>query len=357
MGFVAARMECASLHSGSPPEAPSSVSKRSRDEDADDGANKVLRPHLSGAVSAGMPVGHPRSAISGCARTTAEAEETFLFVDAMCGQLDELKRVLSNTTAKVQADRETIVSLQSERDRLRAHISELQAASMHAAASPSGRPQPVGARKPRGVASVGKQAQNSSVIVLDSDDEMADTHTHTQQELDAAEEETRQEPDDQIRDSSQVPSQAAGGREGGGNGSVSSSNDTRPAEDEELVFVSSTGELAGDLPHPRNLCPRHKFWAVGDNMENVPADKAAQNRNYCENCYCFLCDVHSSSCRTWSTDNGLSHCNAHAGVKVCKELRAVFRHGLAISPKLEELLCPPSMSMKLSIEGLLKIHR
>jgi hypothetical protein len=56
------------------------------------------------------------------------------------------------------------------------------------------------------------------------------------------------------------------------------------------VFVSASGGLGGDLPHPRSLCPSHKFWAAPDNMDNVPADKEAQNQLRCENCYCYICD-------------------------------------------------------------------
>ena len=33
--------------------------------------------------------------------------------------------------------------------------------------------------------------------------------------------------------------------------------------DEEIVFVSSSGGLGGDLPHPRALCPFEKFEPLG----------------------------------------------------------------------------------------------
>ena len=262
---------------------------------------------------------------AGQARVCGKEEEESLFVDALCGQLDELRRGLEFAHLKVQADRATIAELQRERDLLCVQVGELQAAGGENASAESVRQpgtsvastpreassEPSGERdagkQPREAAAKGKQLaqKNDSVIVLDSDDEMAEQEPGCD----------GRPPPEAAAGASEEAERHAQGHDAGG----SSSSTTRPTEDDELVFVSSTGELGGDLPHPRNLCPLHKFWAAGDNLENIPAEKEAQNRSYCDNCYCYLCDVLSCKCATWSTgSNWLSHCNAHAGIKVCK---------------------------------------
>lgn len=303
----------------------------------------------------------PEAACSKVARPRVHDSPDYRQLDelvmALRGQLEQAKCTIS-------ANNRELNSLRAERDLLKLELQALRTAPVASMANSAARSQERqsamqannggGAAAPGGGSSNCKNKQtgtHSSVIVLDSDGETEqpaeevnddDASMHTSGDASSL---------DNPRARSQVDA------EGEGEEKEMSESGAKTTEDEELVFISSSGELGGDLPHPRNLCPRWKFFPVGDSIEKVPADKEEANRKCCKNCYCFLCDVNSSECRRWSTGNRswLSHCNAHAGVKVCKELRSVFRHGLAVSPRIEDVLRPNCM--KLGVEELLKVHR
>jgi len=64
-------------------------------------------------------------------------------------------------------------------------------------------------------------------------------------------------------------------------------------DDDDVTFVGRTGALAlVDFPHARENCAQH-LWKPGS------------ERTYCENCYCFVCDIPASTCREWE-----QHCKA-----------------------------------------------
>jgi hypothetical protein len=286
--------------------------KRAREDDADDSdacshsaCRRCLAPQESGA-----------------------AAEEGLFYGACCSQLEELRRLLQDAHSSIK-------KLQAERDCLRVRVSELQRCLRSAGSSARG-----------GTALRQSEGANSSVICLDSDDE-CDQGTPA--------------------NTASTTGEGALASVGSGNGgapSVEKSeakeakntvSEQRPIDEEELVFVGASGELGGDLPHPRNLCPHHKFCASKD-IDKVPADSHEQNKNFCSNCYCYLCDVNASKCTQWSRNSSLSHCNAHADVVVWKELRGVFRHGLVSNPALEDALGVAVASSR-DLKGLLQMHR
>ena len=307
------------------------------------GQASARRPPALRLSSAGQACGGRPAA--GAAQAASEGE-TALFLDACCGQLEELARLLMGARAH-------IASLQAENRRLKGERARADAGSRAPppAAAPSHPRSPsrtAGDRKPAASASAG-------VIVLDSEEEDGEAEgcaSHASSEEGRAEQHAgpaRRGGDDAGPETMQ--GQGAGVAATAGE---HANGEAVPAEDEELVFVSASGGLGGDLPHPRSLCPRNKFWAAPDSMENVPADKEAQNLRCCDNCYCYLCDRKGSECRRWSTGSGLSHCNAHSGIKICKELRAVFRHGLVVSPAIEDALRPVADNMKSATDGILK---
>ncbi len=95
--------------------------------------------------------------------------------------------------------------------------------------------------------------------------------------------------------------------------------------DDELIFVSATAQLGGDLPHPRSLCPKEKFHPSSSNMPE--ADRGEANARICRLCYCYLCDVEAKDCARWQPADG-GHCNAHSGEESWKQLRTVYKKGL-----------------------------
>ena len=70
-------------------------------------------------------------------------------------------------------------------------------------------------------------------------------------------------------------------------------NDADADDDDDVTFVGRTGALAlVDFPHARENCAQHPW-------------KPGFERTFCENCYCFVCDIPASTCREWE-----QHCKA-----------------------------------------------
>lgn len=68
--------------------------------------------------------------------------------------------------------------------------------------------------------------------------------------------------------------------------------------DEGLELVGVVGVMASDLPHPRFLCGEFPV--------------AEQASKYCQQCYCFICDIPARACAEWS-----DHCSALASNPKC----------------------------------------
>ena len=92
--------------------------------------------------------------------------------------------------------------------------------------------------------------------------------------------------------------------------SSSSSSQTVPADDsKELEIVGTTGQNAlEDFPHARQDCvkfPMNKSTAIF----------------FCNNCYCYVCDVKASECPSWLN----SHCRAKKGDFLFENMRRQAR--------------------------------
>lgn len=76
--------------------------------------------------------------------------------------------------------------------------------------------------------------------------------------------------------------------------------------DSEVHCVSSTGcNPLKVYPHPRNLCHNYKFYHHTSSMNN----------EYCNMCYCYICDIPANECLSWQDH----HCNAHSGANSCQK--------------------------------------
>ena len=71
-------------------------------------------------------------------------------------------------------------------------------------------------------------------------------------------------------------------------------------DDDEIEFVGGNMTVAADLPHPREACPKYAFKynqlvRAGGGMEGNP------NKQYCANCFCFVCEVKAGECMDWES--------------------------------------------------------
>jgi len=76
---------------------------------------------------------------------------------------------------------------------------------------------------------------------------------------------------------------------------VSASNDN-----DDVQVVGTVGHIR--LPHMRQHCTEKPFQSIAN---TTYAAQRGNNKNYCEDCYCYVCDVKASDCAVWDT-----HCNA-----------------------------------------------
>ena len=274
--------------------------------------------------------------------TLLSEPEVGLLLDDCCSQLDELAKQLEDAKARVLG---TIAAV------LQRGLGQ---------PGPARRAEPVPAQGRARKHGAAPSANSSSVIVLDSDDEGVQN------------EDERADPSGSEGSSNQLRADGGVAADGShprllkelaprppapadapiADAPVAGAGDLG-SEDDEPVFVSSTGITGGDLPHPRVLCPKHVFRA-GD-IDNVSAEDEALNLLCCEQCYCFLCDVSSKECRRWAGSKWLSHCNAHAGNKLCKDFRAICRSGLAtFALSLDDALGLDARQVKSAHESMLQ---
>ena len=77
-------------------------------------------------------------------------------------------------------------------------------------------------------------------------------------------------------------------------------------DDEELAIVGTKGQNAlVDFPHSRANCVSHPFATAGD------------KKLHCDNCYCYVCDIPATDCKSW-----VSHCEASHDVPHWRAERA-----------------------------------
>ncbi|KAJ8284081.1 hypothetical protein COCON_G00029310 [Conger conger] len=91
-------------------------------------------------------------------------------------------------------------------------------------------------------------------------------------------------------------------------------NNTSEIVDEDLaVTFSKKGAV---MPHARYDCNIYLFSP----MENDTSNPVNNNKAFCEQCFCYICDKLASECMFWSTP-GVCHCNAHKRSAFWKDQR------------------------------------
>ncbi|KAG7491940.1 hypothetical protein MATL_G00009300 [Megalops atlanticus] len=91
-------------------------------------------------------------------------------------------------------------------------------------------------------------------------------------------------------------------------------NDSNEIVDEDLAVTYT--KKAAVMPHARYDCTAHPFSPT----ENDTSNPVENNKAFCEQCFCYICDKLASECKLWST-SGICHCNAHKRSMFWKDQR------------------------------------
>lgn len=83
-------------------------------------------------------------------------------------------------------------------------------------------------------------------------------------------------------------------------------------EDGECLLVGSKGTNAlTDFPHSRENCV----------LAPIATGKSKSNEKHCANCYCYVCDIPATDCKTWR-----QHCHARHKISKWQKLREQLRN-------------------------------
>ena len=93
---------------------------------------------------------------------------------------------------------------------------------------------------------------------------------------------------------------------------------------------SSTALVIPTVPHCRYKCPVHRFDNAASRIDNkgIFPMQTHVNKEICDECYCFICDIKASSCADW-----IKHCNASPTHVAWVNLRA--RHGVPLLSEMQ----------------------
>ena len=84
------------------------------------------------------------------------------------------------------------------------------------------------------------------------------------------------------------------------------------ADDECVLVRVENDQSIGSMPHSRCDCTNHPFVKKVDD---------SSHKKFCDNCYCFVCDVPAKDCKEWEmagiSENILyrkqrAHCHAYS---------------------------------------------
>ena len=78
----------------------------------------------------------------------------------------------------------------------------------------------------------------------------------------------------------------------------------------DIECIGGNMNALSDMPHQREACSCFKF---------IPYDRSA-NIKFCNQCYCYICDIIAKDCVEWS-----EHCNASHRIPAFKELQKARR--------------------------------
>ncbi|KAM7038695.1 uncharacterized protein M8220_009742 isoform 1-T5 [Acridotheres tristis] len=102
--------------------------------------------------------------------------------------------------------------------------------------------------------------------------------------------------------------------------------------DEEGDLVVTYCKQANVMPHARHDCPTLPF----ERRENDACSPLGKNADFCDQCYCYICDKLAAECLLWTTPS-LCHCNAHNKSNFWKAQRNFSLAGVLATFNLELL--------------------
>ncbi|MGH0146835.1 UNVERIFIED_CONTAM: hypothetical protein FKN15_034845 [Acipenser sinensis] len=115
-------------------------------------------------------------------------------------------------------------------------------------------------------------------------------------------------------------------------GSISDENGSDEMVDAESGLSITYSRKAEVMPHARYDCTSHVFCQ----SENQTSRPVGTNSDFCEQCYCYICDKLASECQSWITPS-FCHCNAHKRSLFWKSWRDKALIGALIAFKFDLL--------------------